>query len=99
MCIRDRRSYIKKGIEDWQIAFEKAGFKNAIIAKEITDSMHAVSYTHLDVYKRQVLFFSWRRFGSANGGCLNINKDHWKQYGINGLGSVSYTHLPPHFLS
>ena len=34
------RSYIKKGIEDWQVAFEKAGFKNAIIAKEITDSMH-----------------------------------------------------------
>ena len=34
------RSYIKKGIEDWQTAFEKAGFKNAIIAKEITDSMH-----------------------------------------------------------
>jgi hypothetical protein len=29
------RTYIKKGIEDWQIAFEKAGFKNAIIAKEI----------------------------------------------------------------
>jgi hypothetical protein len=27
-------SYIKKGIEDWQPAFEAAGFKNAIIAKE-----------------------------------------------------------------
>lgn len=26
--------YIKKGIEDWQPAFEAAGFKNAIIAKE-----------------------------------------------------------------
>ena len=26
--------YIKQGIEDWQIAFEAAGFKNAIIAKE-----------------------------------------------------------------
>ena len=26
------RKYIKRGIEDWQIAFEKAGFKNAIIA-------------------------------------------------------------------
>lgn len=26
--------FIKKGIEDWQIAFEAAGFKNAIIAKE-----------------------------------------------------------------
>lgn len=27
------RKYIKQGIEDWQIAFEAAGFKNAIIAK------------------------------------------------------------------
>ncbi|MDA8952016.1 zinc-dependent metalloprotease [Flavobacteriaceae bacterium] len=28
------RPYIKKGIEDWQVAFEAAGFKNAIIAKD-----------------------------------------------------------------
>ncbi len=27
------RKYFKQGIEDWQIAFEAAGFKNAIIAK------------------------------------------------------------------
>lgn len=33
------RKYIKQGIEDWQVAFERAGFKNAIIAKDITDSM------------------------------------------------------------
>lgn len=26
--------YIKQGVEDWQKAFEKAGFKNAIIAKD-----------------------------------------------------------------
>jgi hypothetical protein len=26
--------YLKKGIEDWQPAFESAGFKNAIIAQE-----------------------------------------------------------------
>lgn len=26
--------YLKKGIEDWQVAFERAGFKNAIIAKD-----------------------------------------------------------------
>ena len=26
--------FIKQGIEDWQVAFEAAGFKNAIIAKE-----------------------------------------------------------------
>ncbi|NOK86070.1 MAG: DUF5117 domain-containing protein [Chloroflexi bacterium AL-W] len=28
------REYLKKGIEDWQPAFEAAGFKNAIIAKD-----------------------------------------------------------------
>lgn len=33
------RKYIKQGIEDWQVAFERAGFKNAIIAKEITPDM------------------------------------------------------------
>ncbi|MCT4614259.1 MAG: zinc-dependent metalloprotease [Marinifilaceae bacterium] len=28
------RAYIKKGIEDWNIAFEKIGFKNVMIAKD-----------------------------------------------------------------
>ena len=28
------RPYLKKGIEDWNSVFEKAGFKNAIVAKE-----------------------------------------------------------------
>ena len=28
------RPYFKKGIEDWNAAFEKAGFKNAILAKD-----------------------------------------------------------------
>ena len=35
------REYIKQGIEDWQVAFERAGFKNAIIAKELPDSIAA----------------------------------------------------------
>ena len=35
------RKYIKQGVEDWQVAFEKAGFKNAIFAREITDSIAA----------------------------------------------------------
>ncbi len=34
---RQWRKYMKQGIEDWQIAFEKAGFKNAIIAEEFTE--------------------------------------------------------------
>ncbi len=31
------RPYVKQGIEAWQVAFEEAGFKNAIIAKEPPD--------------------------------------------------------------
>jgi hypothetical protein len=32
------RPYIMKGVEDWKGAFEKAGFKNAIVAKEAPDA-------------------------------------------------------------
>ena len=32
------RQYIIDGVHDWQVAFEKAGFKNAIIAKEPTEA-------------------------------------------------------------
>lgn len=28
------RKYLKQGVEDWNVAFEKAGFKNAIMAKD-----------------------------------------------------------------
>lgn len=35
------RPYIKKGILDWNVAFEKAGFKNAVQVKDYTDSIAA----------------------------------------------------------
>lgn len=35
------RPYIEKGILDWNVAFEKAGFKNAVQVKEYTDSIAA----------------------------------------------------------
>ena len=47
------RKYIKQGIEDWQAAFERAGFKNAIVARELTDSMNVdkddVNYSVADL--------------------------------------------------
>lgn len=35
------RPYIKKGITDWNKAFEQAGFKNAVRAYDFTDSLEA----------------------------------------------------------
>lgn len=34
------RQYIIAGVYDWQKAFEAAGFKNAIVAKEVTDTLN-----------------------------------------------------------
>jgi hypothetical protein len=37
------RKYLKLGVEDWQKAFEQAGFKNAILAKEIAPGDTTIS--------------------------------------------------------
>jgi hypothetical protein len=37
------RNALIQGIDDWQVAFEKAGFKNAIIGKEWPDTASAMS--------------------------------------------------------
>jgi hypothetical protein len=37
------RPYLIQGVNDWQKAFEKAGFKNAIVAKEIPDGDTTIS--------------------------------------------------------
>ncbi len=35
------REAMRRGVEDWKVAFEKAGFKNAIVAKQLNDSIEA----------------------------------------------------------
>ncbi len=35
------REYIRRGVEDWQVAFEAAGFKNAIVAKDLPEGIDA----------------------------------------------------------
>lgn len=37
------RKYLKQGVEDWQKAFEQAGFKNAILAKEVAPGDTTIS--------------------------------------------------------
>jgi hypothetical protein len=37
------RPYIRQGVESWQTAFERAGFKNAILVRELPDSVRADS--------------------------------------------------------
>lgn len=43
------RPYLKQGVEDWQKAFEEAGFKNAIIAKDPPSKEEDPEFTPEDV--------------------------------------------------
>jgi hypothetical protein len=42
------RPYLKKGVEDWRPAFEKAGFKNAIVCKEAPSEREAPDWNAED---------------------------------------------------
>ncbi len=52
------RSAIKQGIEDWQIAFEEAGFKNAIIAKDAPTKEEDPDWSPEDVRYSVVRYIS-----------------------------------------
>lgn len=52
------RKYIKQGIEDWQVAFEAAGFKNAIIAKDPPTMEEDPDWSPEDVRYSVVRYFA-----------------------------------------
>lgn len=60
------RKYIKLGIEDWQVAFEAAGFKNAIIAKDPPSIEEDPEWTPEDV-RYSVVRYLASPIPNANG--------------------------------
>jgi len=60
------RKYIKLGIEDWQVAFETAGFKNAIIAKDPPTIEEDPEWTPEDV-RYSVVRYLASSIPNANG--------------------------------
>ncbi|WP_394348406.1 zinc-dependent metalloprotease [Algibacter pacificus] len=60
------RKYIKQGIEDWQAAFEAAGFKNAIIAKDPPSVEEDPEWTPEDV-RYSVVRYLASPIPNANG--------------------------------
>lgn len=50
--------YLKMGVEDWQVAFEAAGFKNAIIAKEAPSKEEDPNWTPEDVRYSTIRYVS-----------------------------------------
>lgn len=52
------RPFLKQGIEDWQIAFEAAGFKNAIIAKDAPTKVEDPDWTPEDVRYSTIRYVS-----------------------------------------
>jgi hypothetical protein len=43
--------YLKKGVESWQVAFEAAGFRNAVIAKEAPSATEDPDWSPEDALK------------------------------------------------
>jgi len=60
------RKYIKQGIEDWQVAYEAAGFKNAIIAKDAPTKEEDPEWTPEDV-RYSVVRYLASPIPNANG--------------------------------
>ena len=60
------RKYIKQGIEDWQVAFEAAGFKEAIIAKDPPSIEEDPEWTPEDV-RYSVVRYLASPIPNANG--------------------------------
>jgi len=60
------RQFIKDGIEDWQVAFEAAGFKNAIIAKDPPTKEEDPDWTPEDV-RYSVVRYLASPIPNANG--------------------------------
>ncbi len=58
------RPYIKKGIEEWQVAFEAAGFKNAILAREVDP---ADSDFDIDDVRYSVITYAASEMANAMG--------------------------------
>ncbi len=60
------RKYIKQGIEDWQVAFEAAGFKDAIIAKDAPTAEENPEWSPEDV-RYSVVRYLASPIPNANG--------------------------------
>ena len=59
------RPYLIRGIDDWQKAFEQAGFKNAIMGREWPENDTTM---HMDDARYSFLnYFHFRRFANAYG--------------------------------
>ncbi|MEX0721175.1 MAG: zinc-dependent metalloprotease [Balneolaceae bacterium] len=52
------RPYLKQGVEDWQVAFEEAGFKNAILAKDPPTKEEDPEFSPEDVRYSVIRYFA-----------------------------------------
>lgn len=52
------RPYLKQGVEDWLVAFEEAGFKNAIIAKDPPSKEEDPEFSPEDVRYSVIRYFA-----------------------------------------
>ena len=93
MCIRDRRK--GKWLQNLGFHFhdtvEIKQYKDKLIITKVKDP-NPVSYTHLDVYKRQIYGFISKARESINAAGMAITNKSLSL--MHSSTPVSYTHLP-----
>jgi len=52
------RPYLKQGVEDWNVAFEQAGFKNAIMAKDPPSAEEDPDFSPEDIRYSTIRYFA-----------------------------------------
>ena len=65
---------------------------NNLVGMDISEGLWTVSYTHLDVYKRQTLDTGFQKNTAKKGTGRTAGNNEWKA-GMIHVGAVSYTHL------
>ena len=67
MCIRDRLSYVRSYFPNSKVSQRSARLPIVSFEACAAHRLRAVSYTHLDVYKRQSLFLLFVSLGIPQG--------------------------------
>jgi hypothetical protein len=94
------RPYIKQGVEDWQVAFEKAGFRKAIVAKDAPSEKEDATWDPEDARYSAIRWvpgqnaMGWGRSDPRSGEVISAHATFWHSI-LNDLENMYFTQVAP----